>query len=259
MSTFVTTTASFSKYLSDIRETQPMGSAELKQMFKVYSLTKSKLVKDKIIAANMRFVLKVAIHYRNSGVPISDLVSEGTIGLIKAVENYDYTQGTTFLTFSVYWIRAYISYAITKYKNMIHIPANRALEIGKARRGEVKISDKAAQLEEFNNMVNIDSKINEDDRSYNEVLFDHKDDIDESFDVSDVIADMLKTLPDKEKYVVKEIYGIDTDKPHGLREVGTAIGYSHARIRQLRDQALRRIRKYTNEDFMREAKEAICA
>lgn len=254
--------ATYAKYLNDIRSSKRLTHNEMMVMFKEYKRTKSKPIRDQLVSSNMRFVLQVALNYKNSSVNMSDLLSEGSIGLMHAIEHFDYTLGQKFTTYAVYWIKSYINSAMSKHKNMIHIPANRVIQISKALQSSADGSalDKEAEaLMQINNSkVSLDARIGDDSKNtFADILSNSKDDIKVESDYSTMIEGLTACLPDKEKQVLCETYGINTDKPHTLREIGSSMGYSHARIRQLRDQALRRIRKYTDTDMLIAAKDAI--
>lgn len=254
--------STYAKYLDDIRNAKRLSHEEMLVMFKQYRKTKSKTIRDQLVASNMRFVLQVALNYKNSSVSMSDLLSEGAIGLMHAIERFDYTLGQKFITYAVYWIKSYINTAMNKHKNMIHIPANRVIQVSKALQSSSDGSalDKEAEaIMQINSAkVSLDAKIGDDSKNtFADILSNSKDDIKLESDVSSLVEGLTACLPEKEKHVLCESYGINTDKPHTLREIGSSMGYSHARIRQLRDQALRRIRKYTDADMLQAAKETV--
>ena len=104
--------------------------------------------------------------------------------------------------------------------------------------------------------VSLDSTINSDSKhTFAEVITDHKDDIQCTSDIDNVVSMLTACLPENEKQVLCETYGINSDKPHSLREIGASMGFSHSRIKQLRDQALRRVKKYTSKEVLEAAKE----
>lgn len=252
--------STYAKYLRDIANTKTLSFAEEQALFNMYKETKSKQIKDKLMNANMRFVLSVALKYKHANVELSDLISEGTIGLSKAIDAYDVTLGQKFITYAAYWVKAYITSSIGKHKNLIHIPANRVIQCSKAIEKNAKGADmdhEAAAIIAINNAkVSLDSAVGDDSKNtFADIITDHKDDIQVDSDISTLIEGLTACLPDKEKHVLCETYGINTDREHTLREIGSSMGYSHARIRQLRDQALRRIKKYTSPALLEAAKD----
>lgn len=251
----------YSKYLADIQKTTPLTAKEEFAMFKVYHETKSQLVRNQIAESNMRFVLKTVLEYKSSKVSIEDLIAAGSTGMIKAIDQFDYTRGTRFITYANFWIKSYIVSAINLHKHTIHIPWNKVVAAVKAQKKDnAKLSDldreaMAVMATNYTN-VSLDSTINKDStHTFAEVITDHKHDIQSTSDIDDVVSLLTACLPENEKKVLCETYGVNTDKPQSLREIGASMGFSHSRIKQLRDQALRRVKKYTSKEVLDAAKE----
>lgn len=254
---------SYSKYLKDIATCNPLTPKEETAYFETYSKTKSKLIRDKIVASNMRFVLKTALAYKSSSVDMSDIIAAGATGLVKAVENYDVSRGLRFMTYALYWIKSYIHSAIETHKNMIAIPWNQTVAIKAAKqkcKGNQEIDNELKQVDSLNkNRVAFDSPVSGDSKNtFADIIADENStDVAVQNDVSSLITSLTACLPDNEKQVLLETYGVNTDKPHSLREIGTSMGFSHSRIKQLRDQALRRIKKYTSPEMLQICKEQV--
>lgn len=251
---------SYNAYLSDIKKTKPFNAETEQAMFKAYAETKSITIRNKIAESNMRFVLKVALDYKSSNVDMSDLVSAGSLGMLKAIDAFDYTRGQRFITYALWWVKAYIVAGINLHKHTIHVPWNKVVAAVKANKKQDDLSDidrEAMAVMSINNSaVSLDSTVSADSKhTYADIITDHKDDISNQADVSSVIAQLTACLPENEKHVLCETYGVNSDKPHSLREIGSSMGYSHSRIKQLRDQALRRIRKYTDKSMLEAAKD----
>ena len=251
----------YSKYLADIQKTTPLTAKEEFVMFKAYHETKSQLVRNQIAESNMRFVLKTVLEYKSSKVSIEDLIAAGSTGMIKAIDQFDYTRGTRFITYANFWIKSYIVSAINLHKHTIHIPWNKVVAAVKAQKKDnAKLSDldreaMAVMATNYTN-VSLDSTINKDStHTFAEVITDHKNDIQCTSDIDDVVSLLTACLPENEKQVLCETYGVNTDKPQSLREIGASMGFSHSRIKQLRDQALRRVKKYTSKEVLDAAKE----
>lgn len=251
----------YSKYLADIQKTTPLTAKEEFAMFKVYHETKSQLVRNQIAESNMRFVLKTVLEYKSSNVSIEDLIAAGATGMIKAIDQFDYTRGTRFITYANFWVKSYIVSAINLHKHTIHIPWNKVVAAVKAQKKDnAKLSDldreaMAVMATNYTN-VSLDSTINKDSsHTFAEVITDHKNDIQHTSDIDDVVSLLTACLPENEKQVLCETYGVNTDKPQSLREIGASMGFSHSRIKQLRDQALRRVKKYTSKEVLDAAKE----
>lgn len=257
-------TTVYMKYLQDIQKTKPFSIDEEFAMFKLYSENKSLLIRNKIVESNMRFVLKTALEYKSSKVNIEDLITAGSIGMIKAIDQFDYTRGKRFVTYANWWIKSYIVSAINLYKNNVHIPWNKivlAVKAQKKNNDELTMLDKEAMavMSLNSTSVSLDSPVKSDSRNtYSEIISSHKDDIQANTNMSnDIISMLLSSLPENEKYVICEYHGINSDKPHSLREIGSSMGFSHSRVKQIRDQAMRRIKKYTSRSALEAAKEMI--
>lgn len=259
---------SYTKYLKDIATCDTLSPKEEITYFEMYNKTKSehdiassKLIRDKIVAANMRLVLKIALSYKNSSVDMSDIITAGATGLVKAVENFDVSRGNRFITYALYWIKSYIHTGIESHKNMIAIPWNQTVAIMSAKKkckGNQEINNDLKFIDSLNkNKVAIDSPVNGDSKNtFADVIADENG-VETSYnnDASLLINALTSCLPDNEKQVLYETYGINSDKPHSLREIGNSMGFSHSRIKQLRDQAMRRIKKYTSKEMLQLCKD----
>lgn len=248
------------RYLDDIRMTRPLGRAEEQILFQLVAQGNSR-AKQKLVAANMRFVLKVAIQYRGCPIALPDLVSEGAMGLVRAIESFDFSRGLKFISYAVWWIKAYITRAINEQGNLIRLPANQHLRIRKALREQSRGAELSEEIEALVQIgqggVSFDSPLNDDARScYADVLTDENsvsaEDQTEIDDVEKMTQFLVKSLPKREASVISGIYGINQDAPLPLREVGDNLQISHERVRQLRDQALRRLRRMQDPVMMQE-------
>ena len=125
------TDTTLKRYLEDIRRTAPLSREEEQILFQ-RAKEGDKIARKRLISANMRFVLKVAIQYRGCPIPLPDLVSEGAMGLVRAIESFEHTRGLKFISYGVWWIKAYITRAINEQGNLIRLPANQHLRVRKA-------------------------------------------------------------------------------------------------------------------------------
>lgn len=252
----------YMKYLADIQKTQPFSPEKEFVMFKAYSEHKSLLIRNKIAESNMRFVLRTALDYKSSKVCIEDLITAGSIGMIKAIDQFDYTRGKRFITYANWWIKSYIVSAINLYKNNVHIPWNKIVLAVKARKkndDDLTMLDREAMavMSLNSTSISLDSPVKSDSRNiYAEIISSHKDDIQTNMN-NDIVTMLLNSLPEKEKHVLCEYHGINSDKPHSLREIGSSMGFSHSRVKQIRDQAMRRLKKYNSREALEAAKEMI--
>ena len=248
------------RYLDDIRQTTPLSRAEEHILFKLAARGNTQ-AREKLVAANMRFVLKVALQYRGSKIPLQDLVSEGSMGLIRAIESFDYSRGLKFISYAVWWIKAYITRAINEQSGLIRLPANQHLRVKRAVKEARKVEDISDDIRSLllisEGGLSIDEPMGSDDgKSYGDLMADEKamsPEVEtEIVRTEEITQTILKELPIREAEVIRGLFGIDHDSPRNLREVGEALNISHERVRQLRDQALKRIRKATGRHYLRE-------
>jgi len=251
------------RYLEDIRKTCPLSREEEALLFENKS---NPIAKQKIVDANMRFVLKVAIQYRSCPIPLPDLVNEGAMGLMRAIESFDNTRGLKFISYAVWWIKAYITRAINEQGNLVRLPANQHLRIRQGLKDQAKGQELSKEIANLIQMgqkgVNIDGTHRIDSKSsYAESLPDiaaiNPEAKSEIKAVENEVRNILKALPEREYNVLASIYGIGFNTPQTLREVGESMNISHERVRQLRDQALNRISHTVTKDFLKESLEAL--
>ena len=268
------------RYLDDIRQTAPLDRIKEQSYFQLIqearetkanpNATKKELEEaetkhkhgcEALISANMRFVLKVAIQYRHCPIPLPDLVSEGAMGLVRAIDSFDASRGLKFISYAVWWIKAYITRAINENGSLIRLPANQHLRVRKALKEQARGKDIDEDIRELIQLgergISFDSPLKSDTKTtFSEVLADTKasnPEADaEAENFATITRDLLAELPEREAKVIAGIYGINQESPQTLREVGESMGISHERVRQLRDQALRRIRMLHPIDSIRE-------
>lgn len=255
------------RYLDDIRQTAPLDRQEEQLYFRALhekdrDPRRAARAREKLISANMRFVLKVAIQYKGCPIPLPDLVSEGAMGLVRAIESFDHSRGLKFISYAVWWIKAYITRAINENGSLIRLPANQHLRVRKAlkelaKKGQELPEDIRELIQLGERGVSFDSPLKSDTKTtFSEVLADPKvispEAESEIVNIEGLTRDLLGQLPDREAKVIAGIFGINQEAPQTLREVGESMGISHERVRQLRDQALRRIRKINSKEYLKE-------
>jgi RNA polymerase primary sigma factor len=248
------------RYLEDIRHTNPVSRKEEQSLFRLTAKGNC-TARERLVSANMRFVLKVALQYRGASIPLQDLVSEGSMGLIRAIESFDYSRGLKFISYAVWWIKAYITRAINEQSGLIRLPANQHLRVKKAIKSvnaPEELSDDIRRLIQLvEGGMSLDDPMNiNNEKTYSEIMADDKylspeaeTEISKMEQITQVI---LGELPPREAEVIRGLFGIDHDSPRNLREVGESLNISHERVRQLRDQALKRIRRSTRRHGLRE-------
>lgn len=256
-----------STYLKEIN-TIPLLSREEEYSLAMAAASGDTSAKDTLIRANLRFVVNVAKKYQNQGLPLPDLISEGNIGLMNAVERFDATKGYHFISYAVWWIRQAILKAICEKSRMIRLPLNRAnelVQIDKARKVVLNNRSEEAELKEIadllrmdedhvrdivnisREMVSLDSPVfaDRDSSSLGDFLEDTQYDQPEKLAIEnslrDDIDEVLSTLTDKEAEVIRYRFGLNGYKAMSLKEIGDLFNLTKERIRQIEKKALRRL------------------
>ncbi len=256
-----------STYLREINEVALLGREE-EYSLAMAAVAGDKDAKDRMVRANLRFVVNVAKKYQNQGLPLMDLISEGNIGLLNAVERFDATKGYHFISYAVWWIRQAILKAICEKSRMIRLPLNRAnelVQIEKAKKMIMGGKSEEAELKEIaglldmkpdhvrdilaisRDMVSLDAPVSADreSSSIGDFVEDSRYDQPEDFTIASALRDdideVLATLTEKEASVIRLRFGLGGLKAMSLKEIGDRYSLTKERIRQIEKKAIRRL------------------
>ncbi|MFO7915877.1 MAG: RNA polymerase sigma factor RpoD/SigA [Candidatus Krumholzibacteriales bacterium] len=215
--------------------------------------------KKKMILSNLRLVISIAKSYTNHSVPFLDLIEEGNMGLIKAVDRFDPERGFRFSTYSSWWIKQYISRAVANYSRTLKIPIHifklmiKYFDLegltAREKRAELGISERRFKtLEQLIKNIRALDLSNTIDK-YNQLADNVK--AEESIDAEQIIlnqieheelSELIKRLSDREQFILKIRYGFSDGAPHTLADIGGRMNVSRERVRQLEKRALRKLK-----------------
>ena len=229
----------------------------------------NKAAREHMIKANLRLVVKIARDYEGIGLPLLDLISEGNIGLMKAVERFDPAKGGKLSTYGSWWIKQSIKRALANQSKTIRLPVHLVDKISKMRRTGMKLQEEfgreptdeelaaelgttAARVSQMRTAsirpASLDAPVGDDDsNSYSEIVEDTRavnpyDELEDKT-VTGMLQDMVKHLDSREATILRFRFGLDGGNEKTLEEVGEKFGVTRERVRQIQNLALRKLRK----------------
>ena len=258
-----------SMYLKDINKVSLLSRDEETDLA-LKAKAGDKAAKDKIVNANLRFVVNVAKKYQNHGLDLPDLISEGNIGLLTAVDRFDVSKGYHFISYAVWWIRQAILKAICEKSRAIRLPLNRANELVQIEHARKLMTGDKTEEQEFaevarmlkmdkqhvremvnisRDMISLDVQVasSDNDRtSVSDFIEDERYDNPDEEAISNAmkrdIGKVLNTLKPNEAKVLSLRYGLNGTRPMSLKEVGDTCNLTKERIRQIEKHAIVRMR-----------------
>lgn len=268
--------ASLDKYLADIAREEMVSPEEeviLAQRIKLGD----NVALDRLVKANLRFVVSVAKQYQNQGLSLSDLINEGNLGLIKAAQRFDETKGFKFISYAVWWIRQSILQAIAEQSRLVRLPLNQVGSLSKIKKTSSRLEQlyhRAPSIKEIADEldlpehkvlaafrmnakeVSMDAPMGEnDDMSLIDTII-----LDESVGADDNLirkldnAEIRRTmsvLTDKEREIISLYFGIDATHNYTLEEIAYRLDLTRERVRQIKDKALKKLKQNPNKNLLR--------
>ena len=264
------------KYLADIAK-EPMitpdEEVELAQRIK----QGDQIALDRLVRANLRFVVSVAKQYQNQGLSLADLINEGNVGLIKAAQRFDETKGFKFISYAVWWIRQAILQAVAEQSRMVRLPLNQVgflsrvkktasyLEQLYQRKPTIKEiadeldmpEDKIETILKINSKeVSMDAPIsNDDDMTFiDTVVPEDNYEADKTIMSETESAEIkrsLSVLNEKEKKIILYYFGLESNHAYTLEEIGYMMDMTRERVRQVKDKALKKLRTRSKKSLLR--------
>ncbi len=269
-------TASLDKYLQDIGKEELITADEEVQLAQKVKQG-DQLALEKLVKANLRFVVSVAKQYQNQGLSLPDLINEGNLGLIKAAKRFDETRGFKFISYAVWWIRQSILQALAEQSRIIRLPLNQVGSLNKIKKATSKLEQEfermpsAEEIAEKLEMpdykidaakkittryISMDAPLTQDDETKFLDVFvsedtPHTDDMLMRESLAREIQRSLATLTKKERDVINLYYGIGM--PHGLtlEEIGAKFDLTRERVRQIKEKAIRRLKHTSRSKLLK--------
>ena len=259
---------SIDKYLSDVSKEEMITAEEEVELAKRIKQG-DELALNKLVNANLRFVISVAKQYQGHGLTLEDLIAEGNIGLITAAKRFDETKGFKFISYAVWWIRQSIMQAIAEQSRIVRLPLNKIGNINKVRKvfneleqkyereplpheiAEcVDISDQDIQssMKDNRRHISMDAPLSSDDESgsmYDLLKNSSTPDPDKILLIESLcneVQQSLTFLPCREAEILRLFFGLNGTPPHSLEEIGLKYDLTRERVRQIKEKAVRRLK-----------------
>lgn len=242
-------------YLKDIRKIKvmtPERERELAEKMLSENITEREKneIKKELLEGNLRFVITVSKQYQNQGLDLPDLIAEGNYGLLKAIENFDWSKKLRFISYAVWWVRQSILQSLNENARTIRLPVNVVQEYQKAKKDQdakgTELPDKFCNLP---TIINLENPLNEEGDTLLDVIQNpNADSADSGLSTEQTLKDklisMLDVLDEREKVIIQDYYGL-TGSSRTLEDIGNDFGLTKERVRQIKEKSLRKLRNET--------------
>lgn len=231
-------TDSLSTYLKEV-ERIPLLTREQEYDLAIKAKNGDTNARAKLVESNSRFVISVAKQFQGRGLPLSDLISEGNIGLLVAIDKFEPETGNHFISYAIWWIRQSILKALNEKSRMVRLPAN------KIKDADIYAID----------VTSLDTPINDDeDSSLGDVIQSSEDTPEDTVmeqSLTEAIDKALSSFDDKERDIIIKRFGLHDTEPMSLQEIGTLYGVTKERIRQIEKKVLTSMRQINEVQDLR--------
>lgn len=266
------------KYLNEIAKTELLTAEQEGELAKKIRMGDTDAL-DQMVKANLRFVVSVAKQYQNQGLPLSDLINEGNLGLIRATYKFDETRGFKFISYAVWWIRQAIMQSIVEQSRIIRLPVNKIgayTKITKAFQSFEQEYQREPDVEELMEMlgmtkeeideyfrantvtVSTEMKISGEDvggSSLKDILYDRDEiSVEDEMMQKNVEAQLnaaLANLSERESEIISCYFGLNGKDTMTLEEIGDVYGLTRERVRQIKEKCIRQLKESTSPSLLR--------
>lgn len=260
-------------YLKEIKKIEPLSPQEEVALAQQAKTGDTKAF-QKLVTHNLRFVVAMAKKFQGQGVPFEDLINEGNLGLIRAVNTFDETRGFKFISYAVWWITQRMRTAIQKTGRVVRLPSHITESMGKLYRKSLELeqefereptTEEMAEISDttikwiedlvksYSGSVSLEDSSAE-DRPLIEYLISNDPRPEMQLmqeSLKNEIKNLIKKLKDREAHVLTEYYGLGEDDPKTLEQIGEQLDLSGERVRQIKERALQRLRKSTTSQLLK--------
>ena len=248
-----------SVYLKDVRKLKVMTPERErvladKMLSGKISLKEKEEIKKELLEGNLRFVITVSKQYQNQGLDLPDLIAEGNYGLMKAIENFDWSKKLRFISYAVWWIRQSILQSLNENARTIRLPVIVVQELHKAKKEmDLNGTELPEKFVNLPSMMNLDNPLNEEGDTLLDVIVNpNAESADAGLTTDETLKDkllsLLDVLDEREKTIIQDYFGL-SGSTRTLEDIGNDFDLTKERVRQIKEKALRKLRNETGSLF----------